>query len=89
MTVSVHGLPAKTGFDLFVIQTPNKPFGVAWYQTELQTDSHGNGTVTVRGIFNVETFGRDPRKPDGARCNAPVPPGPVVQQPGQAVRSPL
>ena len=56
MTVSVHGLPANTGFDLFVIQTPNKPFGVAWYQSDVQTDKHGNGTVTVRGIFNVETF---------------------------------
>jgi hypothetical protein len=56
MTVSVHGLPANTGFDLFVIQTPNKPFGVSWYQSDVQTDKHGNGTVTVRGIFNVETF---------------------------------
>jgi hypothetical protein len=59
MTVSVHGLPANTGFDLFVIQTPNKPFGVAWYQSDVQTDKHGNGTVTVRGIFNVETFSVD------------------------------
>jgi len=33
MSVSVHGMPAHTGFDLFVIQTPNKPFGVSWYQT--------------------------------------------------------
>jgi hypothetical protein len=56
MVVSVHGLPHNTGFDLFVIQTPNKPFGVAWYQTDVQTDGRGNGTATVRGIFNVETF---------------------------------
>jgi len=56
MTVKVHGLPRGTGFDLFVIQSPNKPFGVAWYQTDVKTDSHGNGTATVRGIFNVETF---------------------------------
>ena len=56
MTVSVSGLPARTGFDLFVIQTPNKPFGVAWYQSDLQTDGHGKGTVVVRGIFNNETF---------------------------------
>jgi hypothetical protein len=56
MTVNVHGLPARTGFDLFVIQLPTKPFGVAWYQSDVQTDSHGNGTVTVRGIFNKETF---------------------------------
>lgn len=56
MTISVEGLPARTGFDLFVIQTPNKPFGVAWYQSDLQTDRHGEGKVVVKGIFNKETF---------------------------------
>jgi hypothetical protein len=56
MTVTVHGLPRNTGFDLFVIQVPNKPFGVAWYQSDLRTGSHGSGTVTVKGIFNKETF---------------------------------
>lgn len=56
MKVSVSGLPANTGFDLFVIQLPNKPFGVAWYQTDLQTGSGGAGTVTVRGVFDDETF---------------------------------
>ena len=56
MKVSVSGLPANTGFDLFVIQVPNKPFGVAWYQTDLQTGSGGGGTVTVRGVFDKETF---------------------------------
>jgi hypothetical protein len=56
LTVSVSGLAPKTGYDLFVIQLPNKPFGVAWYQSDLETDSHGNGSASVRGIFNVETF---------------------------------
>jgi hypothetical protein len=56
MVINVHGLPHKTGFDLFVIQEPNKPFGLAWYQTDVATDSHGNGTATVRGVFNKETF---------------------------------
>ncbi len=56
MTISVRGLPARTGFDLFGIQTPNTPFGVAWYQSDLQTDRHGKGTVVVKGIFNKETF---------------------------------
>jgi len=59
MTVSVRGLPKHTGFDLFVIQTPNKPFGLAWYQSDLQTDDHGKGTVVVKGIFNRETFSVD------------------------------
>jgi hypothetical protein len=56
MTIRVHGLPHRTGFDLFVIQLPTKPFGVSWYQTDVQTDRHGNGTATVRGIFSHETF---------------------------------
>jgi hypothetical protein len=56
MTVSVSGLPANTGFDLFVIQVPNKPFGVAWYQTDVHTGSGGSGSATVKGVFNVETF---------------------------------
>src|SRR5579871_2422156 len=56
LTVSVSDLAANTGYDLFVIQLPNKPFGIAWYQSDLETDSHGNGSVQVRGIFNVETF---------------------------------
>ena len=56
MKVSVTGLAPSTGYDLFVIQVPNKPFGVAWYQSDLQTDSTGAGSATVRGIFNKETF---------------------------------
>jgi hypothetical protein len=56
MDVTISGMPSHAEFDLFVIQQPNKPFGVSWYQSDVQTDKHGNGTVTVRGIFNVETF---------------------------------
>jgi hypothetical protein len=56
MKVSVSGLAPSTGYDLFVIQLPNKPFGVAWYQSDLQTDSTGAGSATVKGIFNKETF---------------------------------
>jgi hypothetical protein len=56
MMVEVHGLAPSTGYDLFVIKLPNKPFGISWYQSDLETDVHGNGQATVRGIFNVETF---------------------------------
>lgn len=56
MVVSVSGLPANTGFDLFIIELPNKPFGVAWYQTDVETNYAGTGTATVRGVFDVETF---------------------------------
>jgi hypothetical protein len=60
MMVEVHGLAPSTGYDLFVIELPSKPFGVSWYQSDLETDVHGNGQVTVRGIFNVETFSISP-----------------------------
>jgi hypothetical protein len=56
MVVSVHGMPADAGFDLFVIQQPLKPFGVAWYQSDVQANAYGTGTATVQGIFDVETF---------------------------------
>ncbi|GCE24065.1 hypothetical protein [Dictyobacter kobayashii] len=56
MHVSVRHLVPNTGYDLFVIEIPNKPFGVAWYQSDLETDKYGNGDVTVEGIFNRETF---------------------------------
>jgi hypothetical protein len=56
MTIHASGLPANTGFDLFIIQLPDAPFGVAWYQSDLQTNDHGEGRVTVQGRFNHETF---------------------------------
>jgi hypothetical protein len=60
MRVSVHGMPANSDFDLFVIQTPNKPFGVSWYQTDIQADRNGNGSAIVEGIFDAETFSVSP-----------------------------
>jgi hypothetical protein len=60
MTVSLHGMPANTGFDLFVIQQPTAPFGVSWYQSDIQTNANGFGSATVRGIFDAETFSVSP-----------------------------
>jgi hypothetical protein len=56
MKVTLTGMPANTGFDLFVIQQPTAPFGVAWYQSDIQTNQYGTGSATVRGVFDVETF---------------------------------
>jgi hypothetical protein len=60
MTVKVTGLAPNTGYDLFVTQVPHAPFGVSWYQSDLETDARGNGEATVRGIFNEETFSISP-----------------------------
>ncbi len=60
LTLHVVGLAPSTGYDLFVLQIPHAPFGIAWYQSDLETNSNGEGTVSVRGIFNIETFSISP-----------------------------
>ena len=56
MDVSLKHAAKNTGYTLFVIQQPNEPFGVSWYQGDLDTDNKGNGEVRVIGIFSEETF---------------------------------
>ena len=56
MDVVVDGLPANTDFDFFVIQQPNGPFGMAWYQGDIETNAHGHGHGRFIGRFNEETF---------------------------------
>ena len=56
MTVDVEGLPPNTGFDFFVVQIPNAPFGMAWYQGDIQTNGQGEGHGRFVGRFNIETF---------------------------------
>jgi hypothetical protein len=52
----VEGLPPRTEFDLFVTQLPNSPFGLSWYQGDLETNSRGTRRGIFIGRFNVETF---------------------------------
>jgi hypothetical protein len=56
MTVNVEHLPKNTDFDFFVIQVPNAPFGLSWYQGDIQTNDEGNGTGKFIGRFSIETF---------------------------------
>lgn len=56
MIVEVSGLPPRTDFDFFIIQVPNAPFGLSWYQGDIETDSHGRGRGEFIGRFNIETF---------------------------------
>jgi hypothetical protein len=35
---------------------PNAPFGISWYQGDLQTNRYGRATGTFIGRFSVETF---------------------------------
>ena len=50
------GLPPGTDFDFFVIQVPNAPFGLSWYQGDVETDGRGEAFQLFRGRFSVETF---------------------------------
>jgi hypothetical protein len=69
MTLTASGLPKNTGFDLFLVQ--NSPldqgrfpgFGFGWYQSDVQSDSQGNASVRVQGIFDKETFIENPANP--------------------------
>jgi hypothetical protein len=56
MHVEATGLPPNTDFDFFVIQLPNAPFGLSWYQGDVQTDSTGRGIADFVGRFSIETF---------------------------------
>lgn len=56
MHVIVRNLPPNTNFDFFVIQTPEAPFGLSWYQGDIETDANGVGVADFVGRFNVETF---------------------------------
>jgi hypothetical protein len=56
LSVYVTGLPPNTDFDFFIIQVPNAPFGLTWYQGDIETDSHGVGSGYFVGRFSIETF---------------------------------
>jgi hypothetical protein len=56
MDVLVTGLSANDTFTVFVLQVPHSPFGLAWYQGDVQTDEFGVGHARFFGIFSDETF---------------------------------
>lgn len=56
MRVLVQGLPPDTEFDFFVIQKPSGPFGLSWYQGDIETDDDGSASQRFIGRFNIETF---------------------------------
>jgi hypothetical protein len=74
MNVRLFNLPADTGFDLFVIQVPDFPFGVSWYQGDMQTDVNGYAQQRFIGRFSRETFSVAPgRAPAPVIHEAPIP----------------
>jgi hypothetical protein len=67
MTVDATGLPPQTNFDFFVLQVPKSPFGVAWYQGDLETNHDGEAHGRFVGRFSIETFAVAP-----GQAQAPV-----------------
>jgi len=64
-------LKPNTGFDLFTVQNSNlladgsvdpnfKGFGLAWYQTDVESDSKGRADVAIKTILLDQIFGFDP-----------------------------
>jgi hypothetical protein len=56
MHVRVIGLPPNTDFDFFIIQVPDKPFGLAWYMGDMLTDNNGVAQGDFYGRFQIGTF---------------------------------
>jgi hypothetical protein len=54
--VEVSGLKPGTEYDLFLIQVPNLPFGLSWYQGDIETNAAGFGVGDFVGRFSAETF---------------------------------
>jgi hypothetical protein len=56
MFIYATGLPPNTDFDFFVIQVPTAPFGLSWYQGDVESDRNGDAFQHFRGRFSIETF---------------------------------
>jgi hypothetical protein len=58
--VTLNKAAKNTEFTVFVLQRPNSPFGVSWYQGDIATDNKGHGMGHFIGIFNEEVFAISP-----------------------------
>jgi hypothetical protein len=72
LTIKLRNVKPNTGFDLFTVENtpfladgsangsfPAGNFGLAWYQSDIQTNSAGAATVTIRTILVNQIFGFD------------------------------
>jgi hypothetical protein len=72
MTLHLHNFKPNLAFDLFTVEntpqaangTPNPAFsngnfGLAWYQSDIETNKHGDAEVRVRTILLDQIFGFD------------------------------
>jgi hypothetical protein len=68
LTLHLHNIKPNLAFDLFTVQrstldaqgkpiSPAPSFGLAWYQSDVQADDHGNGRVKIQTILADQIFG--------------------------------
>jgi hypothetical protein len=71
MTLTLSHFLPNLGFDLFTVQRSNQTatgqpvsgftnFGLAWYQSDVETNSSGAATVTIKTVLLDQIFGFDP-----------------------------
>jgi hypothetical protein len=79
MDVSLSGLPPRTAFELFVVQLPNAPFGMSWYQGDIETNATGwpGPPAFRRPLQQRDVHGRAGQRPG--------PGAPSQRVPGRAV----
>jgi hypothetical protein len=90
--IRIKGLKPDLDFDVFTVQrsplgsdgnplqppTSFKGFGLAWYQSDLHSDHHGNAQVIIKTILLDQIFGFDA---DAVPTPTPVTPAPTVLKP--------
>src|SRR5580765_2734864 len=68
VNLHLHNIKPNLAFDLFTVQrstldaqgkpiAPPPSFGLAWYQSDVQADDHGNGHVKILTILADQIFG--------------------------------
>lgn len=68
LTLHLHNIKPNLAFDLFTVQrstldaqgkpiSPAPSFGLAWYQSDVQADGHGSGSVKIQTILADQIFG--------------------------------
>jgi len=82
LEVIVKHLPPNTDFDLFSIEVPNAPFGLAWYIGDISTDSNGVGVGNFVGgsISRLSLFPRASQRRRRPTCFLARPPSSRRQQ---------
>ena len=68
LTLHLKNIKPNLAFDLFTVQrstldaqgkpiSPAPSFGLAWYQSDVQADGHGGGSVKIQTILADQIFG--------------------------------